>query len=475
MSKKSILPKSSLAEGSISNILFNMAMPMGWGILATMSFNIVDTYFVAGLGDDALAALSFTFPIVLFAVSLSVGLGAGTSSVVAICAGIGDERGVRTYITDSITLTIVVTIFIAIVGILSIEQLFRSIGASEPLIALISEYMVLWYISILFFVAPMVGLSALRAIGNTKLQGVLMIAMAIANAILDPIFIYGWWIFPAMGIKGAAMASLVVRMLSFFVLIYYLHYSMHLFVNPFKFKRAFASWRKILNIGVPAMTTNVIVPLSNSVLLILVASHGADVVAGFGVASRVESFALLGFYALSAVIGPFCGHNRGAKEFQRLHDAQKITARFCIYTGLAISMFFAFFGREVAVLFSDELLVIEATYHYLLIVPVSYCAYGIVMVVNASFNGLGRPIPAVLLSSIRVLVILLPLAWIGNHYMGVWGILAAIAISNIIVGFVAYIGVHRTIGTMEWNDKHKRMAKNDSDQDDMNTKEMAAA
>lgn len=445
---KPVMIGRSLTEGSISQTLYFMSVPMAAGLLATMSFNIVDTFFVAGLGQSALAALSFTFPVVMLAISLSIGLGAGASSVVAIAAGKGDEQAVKELTTDSMTLTVLLAVAFSVLGYFTIDPFFRAIGATDDVLLLVRDYMVPWYISAVFLMAPMVGMSSIRALGNTKMQGKLMLLMALANFILDPILIYGWWIFPRLEIEGASIASLIVRVVSFIVTIYFMHWRMKLFVNPFHFNRALSSWRKLLHVGGPAMATNMIIPLSGSVVVALVASHGCVAIAGFGIATRVEAMSLILFYALSAVIGPFCGQNLGAKKYSRLFNAQKISANFCIIAGLTVSVLLALAGKDIAALFSDEIGVIEATYWYLLIVPVSYCAYGIVMVVNASFNGLRRPLPGVVISSARVIVILIPLAWIGNAVWGLVGIFVAISLSNFIVGFIAYIWVSSTISRL---------------------------
>ncbi len=449
MTAKPALMRKSLTEGSISRSLMTMAMPMAIGILATMSFNIVDTFFVAGLGDEALAALSFTFPVVMVAISLAVGLGAGASSVVAMAAGKKDEASVRALTTDVISLTCILCLVFSIVGLLTIDPFFSALGAPQEILPLIHDYMVPWYLSITMMVAPMVGLAAIRALGNTKLQANLMLLMALANAILDPFLIYGWWIFPRLEIEGAAIASLIVRVGSFFVVIYYLHYKMHLFVNPFCFARVKDSWRKILHVGIPAMATNLIIPVSGAVIVAMVAEHGPEAVAGFGVATRVESMALILFYALSAVIGPFCGQNLGAEKFQRLIDSQRICGWFSVLSGVVIAIILVISGPMIVKVFSDQPEVMKAAIDYLWVVPISYCGYGIVMCVNASFNGLGRPMPGVVISSARVIFLLLPLAWIGNHYLDLMGIFIAVAVSNMLIGVASFIWIKKTIHSLK--------------------------
>lgn len=441
--------QATLTQGSIARGLFNLAVPMAGGLLATMSFNIVDTFFVSGLGDAALAALSFTFPVAMFVMSLAIGLGAGTSTAVAVAAGKHDEQAIKDYITDSMSLSAILVLVLSIVGVFTIDPLFTALGANRATLPLIAEYMVPWYLGAVFLVVPMVAMAALRALGNTRLQAEVMIAMAVFNAVLDPILIYGWWVFPRLEIQGAAIASLIVRVISTALMFYYFHYRLRVLENPFNLTRALASWKKILHVGIPAMATNMIIPASGAIVIAMVASHGVDAVAGFGVATRVEAIALIAFYALSAVIGPFCGQNLGAGKFDRVRDSQKVSGVFCLISGLLIAAVLALFGSAIGSIFSDEEKVIQVVASYLAFVPLSYFAYGVVMVVNASFNGLGKPLPGVLLSSTRVIFLLFPLAWLFNNVFGLTGVFAAIALSNVIVGLWAYVWIHKTVDGIE--------------------------
>ena len=446
--KASSSPTAFLTEGPIGSKLAQMAIPMAIGILATMSFNIVDTLFVSGLGDDALAALSFTFPVVMLVVSLSIGLGAGTSSVVAYAAGKHDSAGVKALTTDSMSLTAIASAVLSVIGLFTIEPVFMALGAEAHLIPLIADYMVIWYISVIFLAVPMVSMAAIRALGNTKVQGYIMIFMAVANAILDPLLIYGWGPFPRLEIEGAALATLIVRVASLLFMAYWFRYKENLLSNPFNIPRFIDSTKKILHVGIPAMATNMIIPVSGSIIVAMVAVHGSDAVAGFGVATRIEAMALIFYYALSAVIGPFCGQNLGANNFDRLHNGQKLVLRFCFISGLIITLVLLFLGGWLAGFFSDDDEIIKVTRDYLLIVPASYFAYGVVMSVNASFNGLRKPLPGVAISSARVIVVLFPLAWLFNYLFGLIGLFIAISAANLIVGLAAYLWIHFSINSL---------------------------
>lgn len=437
---------ATLTEGPVAGQLRALALPMVWGLLATMSFNVVDTFYVAQLGNQPLAAMSFTFPVVLVITSFGIGLGAGSSSAISRAIGEGDSDTARRLATDAISLTFLVAGSLCLLGWVFLDPLFSLLGATPELLPLVREYMTLWYVSAPFLMVPMVCLSALRALGMSRIQGWLMAAAALFNAGLDPLLIFGLWGFPALELQGAALATLITRLLTFAVAIYILGFRVRLLTYPWVAPATLMrSWRTIVHVGVPAMGTNVIVPLASAVVTMMVARYGTDAVAGLGVAMRIEPLTLIVFYALSGVIGPFFGQNFGAGEPARLAHAVRVLSLFCLGWGLLLALALLVGGQWLAGLFSDHGPVIEVAAFYLAVVPFSYGAYGIVMSVNAAFNGLGRPLPAVVLSTGRVVYVFLPLALAGQWLWGLKGIFLATALANLLVGLWAWAWLHRYI------------------------------
>ena len=429
----------SLLEGSVAAHLQRLALPMVWGILATMSFNVVDTYFVSKLGDGPLAAMSFTFPVVMVINALAIGLGAGTSSAVARAYGAGDMARVRRLVTDATLLATLLAVIVSVLGLATIEPLFRLLGAQERLLPMITEYMVTWYYGAVFAVVPMVSLSALRAIGNSALTGRILMAVAFFNLILDPLLIFGLLGFPRLELQGAALATVIARGISFFIALYVLARREQLLSLPTADWGALReSWSSLLKVGLPAIATNVIIPMSGGVVVALVAAHGADAVAGLGIALRIEPLALIVFYALSSVVGPFMGQNAGAGKLQRLDETISVLGRFCILFGIGLAVLLWLVGGPIAGLFSDSPQVLDVAIAYLCLVPFSYAGYGFVMSANAAFNGLGHPLPATMISFLRVLGIYLPLAWLGNYFWGITGLFLATLISNLLLGLMAW-------------------------------------
>jgi Na+-driven multidrug efflux pump len=205
------------------------------------------------------------------------------------------------------------------------------------------------------------------------------------------------------------------------------------------------SWRSVLAVGLPAIATNVLIPMAGGVTVALVAVHGPEAVAGLGVALRIEPLALIVFYALSSVVGPFIGQNAGAGKVERLQQTVNVLARFCLLLGAVLALLLYFVASPIVRLFSDSEAVLVVAVAYLSVVPLSYAGYGFVMSANAAFNGLGRPLPATLISFLRVLGLYLPLAWAGNQLWGINGLFAATALANLILGVFAWWWLRRDI------------------------------
>jgi putative MATE family efflux protein len=299
--------------------------------------------------------------------------------------------------------------------------------------------MIILYSGVPFVVVGMVGMSSMRATGDTRLPSKLMIAGAILNVILDPILIFGFGPVPAMGLNGAATAALLARGTIFIGTLYLLLHKLDMvtFKKP-EFPELRKSWLDILHVGLPAAGTNAIVPVGLAVITAMIARYGPEAVAGFGVASRIESLVLVLYYALSAVIGPFVGQNLSAGKEDRIQLSLRLCARFCISSGLVVAVMLALLSGFLPTLFSDSEAVVSVTRLFLLIAPISYGAYGIVMVVNAAFNGLGNPMPGVVISVTRIVILYVPLAVLGMRLYGITGIFAAYAVANIVSGIIGY-------------------------------------
>ena len=443
-------PHVDLTTGPVYKHLIRMALPMTVGIAASMGFILADTFFIGKLGPDELAAIGFAGPIAMIIIAASIGLSAGTSSVLARAVGSGDQQGMVKLATHSFILSVLIAVIFTLVGLLTIDPLFTMMGADENTLPLVREYMLIWYWSPLFIIIPMVSMGVMRAMGDTSLQGKIMILAALANVILDPIMIFGLFGFPRLELAGAAYATLITRAVSSVAVIYYLTYRFQVINFNMEIMRSFrSSLSKIMHVGIPAMGTNMIIPIAGGIIIAIIATFGNDAVAGTHVAMRIESVIIIFFYALSAVIGPFVGQNVGAGKHDRVEDALKQCALFTLIWGGILTGVVAIIAPVITRQFSDVIAIQDYANWYLYIIPISYGAYGFVMTANATFNGIGYPIPGMIVSTLRVALFQFPLVLIATFFIGdMQYVYAASSLSNLLAGIIAYIWVMRTVRNM---------------------------
>jgi putative MATE family efflux protein len=419
---------------------------MALGLIAIISFDAVDLFFVSQLGDAELAAISFCFPVLWLLTSVIIGFEAGAASTISRAVGRGDPPAARRLTTDTAMLAGLTTFVICQLGLLTIYDVFPLLGATDDLMPLVQEYMEIWYWSVPASAISWICLASMRARGNTLLEGKIIVLAAIINAILDPIMIFGLFGFPRLEMAGAALATLTANCIVLTGTLIYLHFGLRVFATPFiAIGRIFDSWRQAMHIGLPAMLTNTIVPISNAIIVAMVADYGVDAVAGFGVAIRIEPIALIGFYSLSAVTSPFMGQNFAAGKIDRLDEARRLIGRFCLFYGLALALVIFVVADPLTRLFSETVSIQDVAIDYLWVMCISYSGYGVVMCICAAFNGVGYPMPGVVISAARALVLFLPLALLGEWLIGLNGIFVAAACSNIAIGLLGYLWLGRNI------------------------------
>ncbi|WP_024595241.1 MATE family efflux transporter, partial [Pseudoalteromonas sp. AC163] len=271
--------RPDLLNDPILPTLKTMTIPMIFGMITLMMFNIVDTFFISLLGTEPLAAVSFTFPVTFTVISLAIGLGIGTSAVIAKALGSNKIDEARFDASISLMVGVVLVIVLSSVGYLLIDPIFTLLGAGAQVLPLIHEYMNVWFIGSVFLITPMIGNSVLRASGDTKTPSIVMGGAGLINAVLDPILIFGFGPVPALGIQGAAIASVVAWSVAVVIILYILAVKKRLLSLKAGKQTVTGAIRKILKIGLPAAGANMLTPVAMAVMTALVAHHGPEAVA----------------------------------------------------------------------------------------------------------------------------------------------------------------------------------------------------
>ena len=437
---------TKLTEGSIRKKIIILTLTMMVGILSMVVFNIVDTIFIGRLGIIPLTAMSFTFPVIMFVTTISLGLGIGATAVVSRAIGKKEHLQTKRLTTDSLFLSLTIVVIISGIGLLTIDPLFKSLGAKGEILRLIREYMVIWYFGVPFVIIPMVGNSAIRATGNTAIPSMIMLIAVFVNIVLDPLLIFGIGPFPRLELRGAAIATVIARAITFAVSLLFLRFKFDMLsVKIPKIKEIFESWKKILFIGIPAAATQAIRPLALGVITRIISGFGVEAVAGLGGSSRIEMLAISPILALGVVLVPFIGQNMGANKIDRVKKAVHFSWICSIIWGGLIFLVFLMMGKNVGSLFNNDSKVISVVYLYLVIISASYGFHGISVLTTSVFNAMHKPLQSTLLNVIKMLVLYIPFAWIGSVYWGIKGIFSGIALSSFLTGIIAVFWMNSTI------------------------------
>jgi putative MATE family efflux protein len=438
--------RPDLLKGDIQNTMKQMTVPVLFGMITLMSFNMVDTFFISMLGTAELAAVSFTFPVTFTVISLAIGLSIGTSAVIARALGSGDQQSARSDGLAALWLSAYLVIALSVLGYLSIDPLFRLLGARENTLPFIHDYMEIWFFGAVFLITPMIGNAVLRAAGDTKTPSILMASAGLLNAVLDPVFIFGWGPVPAMGVAGASLASVISWLLGFALILYLLMVRRKLVdAGHQPFADFIRISRKILHIGLPAAGANMLTPLAMAILTALMAGYGAEAVAAFGVGARIESIASLVVLALSMTLPPFISQNYGASAYQRIHDAYKGCIQFILAWQFIVYLALAACAWLLADIFTSDPIVAQYIRYFIWILPLGYGLQGIIILTNSSFNALHLPLNALQLSVIRLFVFYVPFAYLGGLIGGVTGLFAGGLIANCFTSALAYRWFNRKL------------------------------
>jgi putative MATE family efflux protein len=427
-----------LTQGPVAGSLFKLTAPMMVGVSSNILVSMLEIGFIGQLGTEQLAAITFTFPLTMMLTSIALGIGIGTSSVIARSVGAGERVEVRRLGTHSLMLVAGSMAVLSLAAWLIIEPLFLALGATPQIMPHIHAYLNVFLPSVILFTVTMVAGNIMRANGNATIPGMVMTAGAGLHLALDPILIFGWFGLPRLELAGAAWAMAISRLVTAAVLLAYVSYGGMLLGQQVK-ERFVASCRRILHVGLPAIATQLIGPVSAAVITRMLAGHGEEVVAGFGVATRIEAVAVMLLFALSGSIGPFIGQNWGAGRPDRVREGLRVTFQFCLVWGLIAAVPLMLFGARVAGWVDNSAGVVETAAFYLMVVPWSYGLWGVLMMSSASFNALGKPIPSTVLSFTRMFLLYVPLALALNSALGFQGIFVAAALSNAAMGALGFL------------------------------------
>lgn len=444
MTSKAAQRSRRIVTEPIRPLLLSLTLSALIGNVAMHLMGIVDTFYISRLGAVELAAASFVIPIHMIYISMALGIGMGMSSLNSRLIGESRFADSSRLISDGLIFAALFAVTVAVLGSLIIDPLFRVLGADERTLPYIRDYLTILLVGLPPLMLVVIGNSTFRSMGNIRMSATLAACLSVANITLDPLLIFGLGPFPAMGIRGAALATLLAAVLTLVVSFYVLGFYEKLldFTLP-RWQHLRTNWRQILGIGVPAMGANLMTPLAAAMMTAMVARFGDLTVAGFGVGSRVETISLICVMALSSTLPMFIGQNMGAGRQDRAYAALMGCLKFVLGFQCLVYLLLLLLSDSVALTFSDNPAVINVIKTYLMILPLTYGAHGVVVLIMVSLNVLRRPRTALLLTFTRLMLLYIPLAFAGSRLWGLPGLFAGAALGNVLAGGFAWLLIRR--------------------------------
>jgi putative MATE family efflux protein len=428
-----------LTSGGIAKPLFYLSLPIVVTNLLHTAYNLADTFWLGQYSTTALAAISFAFPMVFLLISFGLGISVAGSVLVAQNVGGGDERRAEFAASQTVTFALVVAAAIGAVGFFVVDDLLRIFGASPDVLVAATRYMRIVSLGLPFMFGFFVFISLMRGYGDTVTPMLVMFGTVALNVALDPFLIYGWWLFPELGVEGAAYATVFARGLSMFVGFgIMLSGTRGVRIRPREMVPDPAFALKVLRIGGPASVEGGGRATSVNLLLIVVGMFATPVVAGFGIGIRVFSLIFLPAIAVARGVETMAGQNIGAGKEDRAQATADFAARAMFVVLATVGVVIFLFPRPIVAVFTNDAAVISTGVEFLRYVSPTFGFVGFMRAYTGAFKGAGKTLVAAIIAISFMGFVRLPIAWFLSLKLGPVGIWWGFVVSNVAGAAIAW-------------------------------------
>jgi len=436
-----------LTQGPITKTIIAMAAPVAAGMIFQTLYLLVDLYFVAALGDAAVAGVGAAGTLMFMVMAITQILGVSTVALMSQSVGRKDQSGANLVFNQSMMLSVGLGVLTLVVGLLSADTYMAQIAADMATREQGAIFL-RWFIpGMALQFALMAMASALRATGIVKPGMLVQMITVVLNTILAPILIAGWGPGPALGVMGAGLASSISVTVGIVILLYYfIKQEKYVKFDKSQFKPDMAVWKRMLDIGLPAGGEMLLMFVYFAVIYLVIQDFGAAAQAGFSIGGRIMQSIFMPTMAIAFAIGPIVGQNFGAGRFDRVREACKMGILLNAAVMLLVTILVQINPQLLMRGFTEEATVLEVGGDFLSIISLNFVAQGVVFSCSGIFQGLGNTRPALLSSAIRLLIFI-PVAFLMSHRAGfelheLWYVSM---LSVVIQAVVSYLLVQREI------------------------------
>ena len=422
-----------LKEENIDKALFKLGIPMVISLLVAALYNVVDTYFVSGLGKEAVAAVSVAFPIQLIFLGIGLTFGAGAGSYISRLLGAKNNKEANIVATVSLFSSAIMAIIIAIVLFYSLDSVMKFIGATPVIMELAKTYTSLFIIGgVLGAVNVTLGNLAVSQ-GAAKISLKAMIVGSLSNIILDPIFIFKL----NLGVKGAAIATLIARVItSLMYFIYFIGDKNLIKIKIQNFKPTVAIYKEILKIGISLLILQILQTIAISKISYAASFYGEEAIAAMGIVLRIVTLGTNVVAGYMKGLQPIAGFNYGAKNYERVQEAIKSsikwTTLFCIVWTAIIYLF----TPSILSIFGKDKDVLRIAIPALRAAVIMFITFGFQFTYATLYLAIGKALAGAFLNSLRQGIVFIPVILLLPKMMGLDGVIYAQAISDVLTTII---------------------------------------
>ena len=428
-----------MKEKPVLPLILSMSLPLVLSMMVNSLYNIVDSFFVAQISEDAMTALSLVYPVQNFVNAIGIGFGIGINAVIAIHLGAGDEKKANMATTQGMLLALIHAVILTVAGIAVMPGFLRMFTSSEKVIDLGIRYSVIVFLFTFAIVLGVAFEKVFQAVGAMKVTMISLMCGCIANIILDPVLIFGLGPFPAMGIEGAALATGLGQVLTLVIYIaVYLRWPIRVKICRKYCRPDRRMIARLYAIGIPA-TLNLALPsLLISALNAILASFSQIYVLVLGIYYKLQTFLYLPANGFVQGMRPVIGFNYGAGEHRRVKQIYRIV--------LCMSGLIMIFGTIICLTVPEKLMelftqneeTIRAGETALRIISAGFIISAVSVTSSGALEGLGKGVPSLVISLFRYVLVIIPAAYILSRIFGAVGVWHGFWIAELITAAVAF-------------------------------------
>lgn len=418
-----------MGEGNITKVLFQLGVPVIIGMFVTSVYNIVDAMFVGGLGTSQMGAVSIAYPISQVIIGLGLTFGSGSASYISRLLGEKNNNQANRTASTALISSIIIGLIVIGITMCFLKKVLVLLGATQTILPYALEYAIIYIPGSIFNVINVTMNNMSASEGATKISMISMLTGAILNTILDPIFIYTL----NMGIKGAAIATVVAQIITTFLYVWYMFSgksNLHISIKHFSLDKTIYS--QILKIGIPTLLFQLLSSASMGLINTSASSYGDSAVAAMGIVTRVLA---LGSYVVFGYVKgfqPVAGFNFGAKNYKRLKEAITVSLKWSTIFCAILEIIFLIFSKQIISLFSRDSSVIVIGAKALRGNSITFILFGFQCIYTTLFLAVGKAFKGMILSIARQGIFFIPIILILPQMLGLNGIIFTQPIADVL-------------------------------------------